>query len=177
MPDGIAPFLLWECEGKAFSRRLTIFRDKVSKGANRFYSDEPVYGKREKVRLDFAITAPTGKPLRGDFSVSVTDAKQIAPDAETDHVVSNLLLTSDLKGYIENPGWYFMPTNQETRNQMLDYVMMTHGWSRFLTDDLRVFPKYELNEPIEVGQYISGRVEGINPKEKGNMISAYNPDE
>jgi hypothetical protein len=47
-----------------------------------------------------------------------------------DHIFARTLLSSDLKGYIHNPGYYFSRVNDSTR-QALDHMMLTHGWSRF----------------------------------------------
>ncbi len=171
-PDGIVHLIVCNANGEALTRRLVFVNNNQAKSHWKFSSDKPMYNTREKVRLDFILTDDTGTPLRGDFSLSITDAKTIKPNHEADNIVSNLLMTSDLKGFIENPAWYFADANDTLRTAMLDLVMLTHGWSRFNTDSLHRKPSYNLSFPIEVGQDISGRVQGIPKKEKGNMISA-----
>jgi len=64
------------------------------------------------------------------LSVSVSDADFLLKDPDEDNIVSNLLLTSDLKGYIHNPAWYLQDT-AKARLDALDLVMMTNGWRRF----------------------------------------------
>jgi hypothetical protein len=46
-------------------------------------------------------------------------------------ILSNLLLTSDLKGYVENPNYYFLNDNKDTRAN-LDLLMLTQGYRRFV---------------------------------------------
>lgn len=179
-PDGILHLIVTNAEGEALTRRLVFISNRNEKNNWTFTTDKPTYAKREKVRIDFMLQNIYGKPLRGDFSMSITDAKTITPDSVADNIVSNLLLTSDLKGFIENPGWYFQTvpdTEKALRTQALDLVMLTHGWSKFNTDALHRLPQYDLTEALEVGQYISGKVSGISSKESGNMISAVNPEE
>lgn len=167
-PDGIIQLLLCDNNGKAFSRRLSFVRnDKQEKWS--VTPNKPLTKKREKIILDLALSMDS-LPLRGDFSVSVTDAGQVSPDFFSDHIVSNLLMTSDLKGYIENPAWYFEDTDS-LKQEALDLVMQTHGWSRFATDNVYTPVIPHLDYKLEAGQYLSGRVEGIPKKEKDNLIS------
>ena len=76
-------------------------------------TDKPTYGKREKISLQIAAKDHEGNPVEGTFSVSITDRKSIQPDSLADNILSNLLLTSDLKGYVEDPAFYFL--NQDAR--------------------------------------------------------------
>jgi hypothetical protein len=46
-----------------------------------------------------------------------------------------LLSSSDLKGNIESPGWYFTNVSQETTEAM-DNLMLTHGWRKFSWDNI-----------------------------------------
>jgi hypothetical protein len=50
-------------------------------------------------------------------------------DAENS-ILANLLLTSDLKGYIEKPSYYFNHDDENTRAD-LDVLMLTQGYHRF----------------------------------------------
>jgi maltooligosyltrehalose synthase len=43
---------------------------------------------------------------------------------------SNILLTSDLKGYVEKPNYYFAKENDDV-NKALDNLMLTQGYRRF----------------------------------------------
>ncbi|MEI9810344.1 MAG: hypothetical protein WDO16_22100 [Bacteroidota bacterium] len=46
-----------------------------------------------------------------------------------------MLLTSDLKGYIHDPAYYFSANTDSVQNA-LDLVMMTNGWRRFRWNDI-----------------------------------------
>lgn len=170
-PDGVLQLLLCDgTSGKALSRRLVFIRNG---GQEKWVAthDKPLDMKREKVIVDLALSDYDGRPLRGDFSVSVIDAGQVTAHSLADNVVSNLLMTSDLRGYIENPAWYFENMDKHKR-EALDLVMLTHGWSRFATDYITATPELPaLNYKLEVGQYISGRVDGLSEKDQGAQIS------
>ena len=66
------------------------------------------YGKRGKMDLTLATTHD-GKPVQGSFSVAVTNTAAVKPDPENEtNILTKLLLTSDLSGYVEKPNYYFL---------------------------------------------------------------------
>ncbi|HEY6063274.1 MAG TPA: hypothetical protein VIV35_06670, partial [Chitinophagaceae bacterium] len=68
--------------------------------------------------------------VTGFFSVAVTDPGYDTYSARQQNIISTFLLTSDLKGYIHNPAFYFSDDNDSVQNS-LDLVMMINGWRRF----------------------------------------------
>lgn len=105
--EGITHFMLIDQQGNVLSERLVFVPDRKTPQWQ-ITPDRPTYGKREKVSLNISIKDDKGNPVNGSFSVSITNRKSIQPDSLADNIVSNLLLTSDLKGYVEDPGFYFL---------------------------------------------------------------------
>src|SRR5699024_10483443 len=68
--------------------------------------------------------------VSGNFSVAVTDADRVLQSPDRNNIVSDLLMTTDLKGYVYNPAWYFRKNDSATQHA-LDLVMLTNGWRRF----------------------------------------------
>ena len=101
------------------------------------------------------MTGSGGIPLTGHLSVAVTDDRDVAPD--TLHtILSSLLLSSELKGYIEWPGYYLQESAQA--KAALDLLMMTNGWRRYDISEVikgnHVLPETE----YEITKKISGTV-------------------
>src|SRR5690606_13813305 len=72
-----------------------------------------------------------GAPVPANFSVSVTDADAVSVDPRSEHTIfSQLLLRSELKGYVEQPNYYFTDVTDEKRDH-LDLLMLTQGFRRF----------------------------------------------
>lgn len=156
---GITHFMLIDEQGNALSERL-IFVPDHKPNQWQITADQPTYGKREKVSLQIAAKDNEGNPVEGTFSVSITDRKSIQPDSLADNILSNLLLTSDLKGYVEDPAYYFL--NQDARTlRSIDYLMMTHGWRRHKMENVLRTPSLNFTNYIEKGQTISGRIMGF----------------
>lgn len=157
--EGITHFMLIDQQGNALSERLVFVPDHKP-NQWQITADQPTYGKREKVSLQIAAKDNEGNPVEGTFSVSITDRKSIQPDSLADNILSNLLLTSDLKGYVEDPAFYFL--NQDARTlRSIDYLMMTHGWRRHKIENVLRTPSLNFTNYIEKGQTISGRIMGF----------------
>ena len=115
-------------------------------------------GKRKKnvIQIDVPDT------LVYNLSVAVTDA-DLNPPASQDNIYSSLLLTSDIKGYVYNPAYYFSGDADSIANH-LDLVMMTNGWRRFKWENVLAgyFPK--LNYLPENYLAIEGKIHGMSKK-------------
>jgi hypothetical protein len=131
----------------------------------------------EKGRNHFSLVMKD--TVLGSFSVSVTDpAYDLLPEREN-NIFSGLLLTSDLKGYIHNPSWYFTG-NADSSRRALDLVMMTNGWRRFKWNDL-VKNKLPENKYKDLSYIsLSGRANLLDSKkgfaEKELLIAINNAD-
>ena len=66
--------------------------------------------------------------LLTNLSISITD-ENVKQDSST-NIFSELLLSSDIKGKINNPAYYFS-NSDETTQQHLDLVMLTNGWRKY----------------------------------------------
>ena len=109
--------------------------------------------------------------------MSVIDGSKVHADENQETTIfSYLLLTSDIKGYIEKPNYYFI-NNDEKTNSDLDVLMQTQGFRRFNYDGIlnNKFPV--INFLAEQGIDISGSLRASNglPINHGN-ISLSIPD-
>ncbi|OOG74312.1 TonB-dependent receptor plug domain-containing protein [Algoriphagus sp. A40] len=121
---------------------------------------------RGKIALDLSSSFQN-QPMDGTFSIAVSDADQVNDETDTyGNIFSSLLLTSDLRGIIHRPGYYFKDQEPETL-EILDLVMLTHGWRRFSWEDLVAgnFPK--IDHFIERGINIEGQITEQQETKKG----------
>lgn len=158
MPSGILQFLLVDSDTQVpLSQRLAFVRNELETPQLSYSTNKNNYRSRDKVSLKLDIKDQEGKPLNGNLSVSVTDDKDLRPDT-TQNIVSCLLLSSELKGYIEDPA-YYLQNNRKT-NHALDLLMQTQGWTRY---DIRAVLAGELETPkipLERTNLIKGNVKG-----------------
>ncbi len=131
LPPGITHITLFDPRGRPAAERLVFVQpEKLLKIA--VSTDQPAYGFREKIRLGIK-TGISNRPVAANLSVSVFRFDDHLAGKE-DNIVSYLLLTSDLKGRIEDPRYYLSGDPQ--RAVALDNLMLTHGWRRFEWQDL-----------------------------------------
>lgn len=133
-------------------------------------ADLPAYKPRQKVKLTLDAKSK-GQPIAADFSVSVTDETKVPFDENSEvTILSSLLLTSDLKGYVEKPNYYFNKTDDKKLGE-LDRLMLTQGYRRFSYKEILAgrYPKIFLLP--EQGITISGTLRDLTgmPIRKGVM--------
>lgn len=116
--------------------QITLFNDKNIPIAERLVFIENYFIQQPKVQLETLNLKARAKnkisfaldSFKNSVAVAITATLNNQSFEET--IASSFLLTSDLKGNIPNPGYYFK--NKETTTlRHLDLLMMTHGWRRF----------------------------------------------
>jgi hypothetical protein len=156
LPSGILTITLFDAGWNAIAERITFVN-------NHEYSFQPTmevehWGLNKRARNDIQVTIPDS--LEGaSLSIAVTDA---AIDRDTsNNIISHLLLTSDLKGYVHNPSYYFSNTS-DSAVQYLDLVMLTHGWRRFKWEDVAKGKLPSITYPKDTSYLsLSGKVYGV----------------
>ncbi|MHC1691131.1 MAG: hypothetical protein AB9833_09910 [Bacteroidales bacterium] len=124
---GINHVLLISSEGKILAERqfFVYENDNVAIDLN-FNKD--IYNNREKVTVSTILKDINGRPVAGEFSVSVIDGN-FKYFSQEDDIESYMLISSELKGKVNNPGYYFdnsIPLNERLR--AVDLLMMVQGW-------------------------------------------------
>lgn len=149
MPSGIMQITVMDTSGMPLAERL-IFVNNNDRLNIQLDADQLNLAGRAKNVFDLSV--PNAE--QGNFSISVTDPDQVKDFPDQDNILSDLLLTSDIKGYVYHPGWYFR--NKDTTTlQALDLVMMTNGWRRFAWEKImnNQFPDIKVpaeNDGLEI---------------------------
>lgn len=159
LPEGILHLVLMDSKGRVYSQRLCFIQEK-NRPELMIQADKESYTNREAVKLVMNLKSSQLRQLQGSFSISVTDDGTVERDSLAGNILSDLLLTSDLKGYIEEPGYYFRKTDRQTTYN-LNLVMLTHGWTRFDIEKTIKGVYEEVPWYMERGQAISGKVDNF----------------
>ncbi len=168
-PSGVSNLLLLNKNMVPISERLVFtYNDDQAKVVCK--SDKDAYPSRSPVGYTVSITDESGSPLSGNFSVSVTDDHEVAADT-TSTILTSLLLTSDVRGNIPDPGYYFRKKDQSSA-YALDLLMLTQGWRRYDTERM-VQNKFMYPDTLLAKGYdISGTVRTVltrKPVENANV--------
>ncbi len=125
LPSGILHFTVFNKDGIPLAERLS-FVDNHEYASK---ADMTLLKTSTEKRGENSIELSFPDLIQRSCSVSITDLPGSSFN-DNDNILSRLLLTSDLKGSVHNPAWYFTNTSDSTK-QALDNLMLTHGWSRF----------------------------------------------
>jgi hypothetical protein len=114
------------------------------------------------------VTDPEGKPLAGNFSMAVTDDKQVKQDTVKETILTRVLLTSDIKGYVEDPGYYYPVKNADSW-EALDNLLLTQGWTNYGQQQATKQPEIKFEAEPEFA--VKGRVSNLfNKPVKGTPV-------
>jgi len=167
-PTGIAQFTLFSQDGQPVAERIAFLEtgDTLNLKLEAHLSTNSV---GQKSNIDIKVKNSEGQPVAGNFSVSVINEDGLAFNEQAEStILDNLLLTSDLQGYIEKPNYYFSNRNNQTRAD-LDLLMLTQGYRRFewkavINDIVRSMPKWQ----AEKLPALSGNVKTLKGKPVAN---------
>ncbi len=170
LPPGIASFSIIDSLGNTYCERLSFVRNFNFPIIN-MQNDRRVYSKRELVNLNLNIQSLRGKSVAGNYSISITDSKTVKLDSLSNNIKSYLLLSSDIKGYVEDPAAYLADDKIETREKT-DVLMLTQAWRRFNTADVVKNSKVQTDFYLEAGQTLSGKILNLlgKPSKKCDII-------
>jgi hypothetical protein len=164
-PTGIAQFTIFNSNGEPLNERVAFVRsnDLMQLAVK---TEKNSYKSKELIKVDLSAKDGKGQAtLGGNFSVSVIDETKVPMDETNETTIfSNMLLTSDLKGYVEKPNYYFTAENEDV-NKALDDLMLTQGYRRFAWKEIinptNAKPAFEAEG---LGAKISGRVMTLGSK-------------
>lgn len=157
VPEGVCRIYLFDHNGNKFASRSFYHHSPVAVAPSLDVStDKPVYGPFEKVQLSFNLTDGNGNPFRDRFCLSVRDTRGQS-NAFADDLRTAMLLSSDLKGLIENPSWYFDSDSPE-RDDALDLLCMVQGWERYdwdiMTGQKEFTEKHRMEENLTLNGWV-----------------------
>lgn len=159
-PTGIVSFHLFSPTGVPLSERL-LFNQVDALLDIQINSNKQTYVPKEAVTLDIAL--PKDVPATGgSYSIAVIDETKVPMDEDgITTILSSLLLSAELHGFIEKPNYYFNKDNDHAKAD-LDILLLTQGYRRIdfkkiiadKADGLHFFP--------EQGVAISGSLRQLN---------------
>lgn len=170
LPNGIVQITLLSPDGEPLSERLVFIQPQKLIDIQ-VKTDKDSYARKDLVKMKLNVNSPVDS-LIGNYSVSVIDESKVPFNDDNDRtIVSSMLLTSDLKGYVEKPNYYFNEKNTN-RLEALDALMMTQGFRRFDYKELVQGKLPQVRFMPEQGITLSGilRLNTGRPQPNGGLL-------
>ena len=177
IPEGVCRISLFDNSGNLFASRAVYHRSPDLKTPLlEVQSDKENYDPFEKVNLRFQLKDGQGNPFRDRFCLSVRDSRSQG-NILADDLRTSMLLSSDLKGFIENPSWYFDSDDAE-RETALDLLMLVQGWERYdwqtMTGQKEFRERHRLEESLTLNGWVMN-TSGKEPIEGIEVLAALMP--
>ena len=150
-PSGVYQLTVFDTKGRVFADRLFFNRGKED--LNPTLSIEGLkeeYQPYEPVSL--TLKAP---PSKSSISISVRDDFRRDCLYDDSNILTEMLLASEIRGFVPQPGWYFEADDEEHR-AALDLLMMTQGWRRFDWRSMAVAGAWDITQPAEQAPILIG---------------------
>lgn len=131
LPTGVNDLVVMTQEGQVLADRLFfVDHHDLNKQLITVEGLKKEYGPYEKISLK--LQAPANIKT---MSLAVRDNSYDTPTYDTGNILTDLLLSSDLKGFVANPDYYF-EADDSTHRARLDLLLMVQGWRRYDVKDI-----------------------------------------
>ena len=177
LPEGVNQLTLFDTQGRIHAERLTFISALPEKNISLAGKKNEELKPKQKVSLDFEVKDREGKPISTTFSLAVRDA-----DTETPlngaygggSMAANLLLGSELKGYIHDVD-YYLEADDRTHRLHLDLLLCTQGWRRYDWTSMTRPHDFEVTYPVEEGIMVVGNLTSTfrNREKEGVEMKVY----
>lgn len=173
LPTGIIQFTLFSNKKEPLAERILFNKNDLAKLDFSVDKNAQNYQARDKITLDITSSTANNTGCLSDLSIAVRDLQQVNTDGHYQSSIwRHVLLESEIKGYIENPEYYFEESSRE-RRYALDLLLLTQGWRRY---DLTKTISEELPSTtyaIERGLHITGKLRGAKKEIQNYFLSAF----
>jgi len=170
-PTGMVNITLMTTDRRPLNER-TVFVDRHDQINVALATEKAHYSPHDSIALKIKVSDSQGNPLKGNFSMAVTDDQLVSPrPLNDDDICSHFLLTSSIKGYVQDPAYYFSPKNAD-RFAALDDLLLTQAWVGYDWGEL--FNPTPAKHPAEREFKITGAVQGpFNKPMKGTHVMLF----
>lgn len=188
-PVGVCRIVLFTENGEILASR-SVFNgnSKYVAPTIEVKANKQNYDALEKIQLSFKLKDKDGNPFRDRFCISVRDESDYGTQY-SDNLMTDFLLTSDLKGFIHNPSYYFESADKQHLKN-LDLLCMIQGWERYDWEYMTDNKTFKEVRRKETGLTLDGEImtdrltwdramNNVNvyvsllPRNKGNMQVGY----
>lgn len=166
LETGVVQITVYDLQGRVWADRLAFF-DKGDLAQQRIQ----IHGLNPD---GYAAYAPVSLNLQGQpnasVSVAVRDNASSTFTFDTSNILTEMLLCSQIRGYVEQPEYFFEIRDQE-RQRALDLLLMVQGWRRYKWVEMAVPNGFSLTQPYEHTEWLHGQVSRYQTVEREDQLT------
>ncbi|MBQ8969515.1 MAG: hypothetical protein IJ064_07285 [Bacteroidaceae bacterium] len=156
LPTGVIQLTVFNAQGRIYADRLVFVRQPDFQPQNITFSGlKEQYEPYEEVEMEMQVQcSATGSP---GLSLAVRDAAHSNYTFDSGNIMTEMLLASQIRGFVEQPEYYFEADDPEHR-QALDLLLLVQGWRRYDWVEMATPGAFALREPYERTELLMGEV-------------------
>lgn len=152
LPTGVNDITLFDTHGGVLADRLLFVNNHDYDGYCISVESAVKHSYSPYEQISVSVKANgVGQPT--NLSLAIRDTRTDEPSYNDGNMMTDLLLSSELKGFIANPAYYF-ETDDEKHRADLDLLMMVQGWRKYkwqeLSDTLYLERRYQPETTLSV---------------------------
>jgi hypothetical protein len=177
-PSGIVHFTLLDPDGNPVSERLAFNKNNLDNVNTEIQLDGESFGLRDEVALTMVVADGENVLVPAEVSLSVFDDTYAGYQEHSTDIRSRLYLETEIRGYIEDPGYYF--SDQPNAGRYLDNLLLTQGWRSYDMQSVSNMDDITLFSLPEEGFSITGTIKSGfrgRPIENATVAFSLNDDQ
>ncbi len=166
LETGVAQLTVFNAEGRIYADRL-IFMDKEDIDLQAItFSGIKGNGYAPYEAIGISVKGAENATI----SLAVRDGRNSTYTFDTGNILTEMLLSSQIKGFVEQPE-YFFEARDEQRRTDLDLLLMVQGWRRYNWVEMTHQGAFSVNHPYERTEILLGEVNLYTPEEEENQFT------
>ncbi len=160
LPTGVAQITVYNAQGRVYSDRLCfiLHPQDLKASAVHFSGIQPLYEPFDSIHLSVENPLAAGSTI----SLAVRDAATSEYLYDSSNMLTEMLLCSQIRGFVEQPHYYF-EKDDETHRRHLDLLLMVQGWRRHNWITMATPGIFRINHPFEKTPIYFGAVYHYEP--------------
>ena len=146
LPTGVAQVTVYNAQGRVYSDRLCFIRHQqdIDSAAVHFSGIERTYEPFDPIHVSVNNPSAAGSTI----SLAVRDATTSEYLYDSSNILTEMLLCSQIRGFVEQPHYYF-EKDDEIHRRHLDLLLMVQGWRRHNWITMATPGIFRINHPYE----------------------------
>lgn len=145
LPQGIAEITLFDASLVPIAERLVYINQDKKLNITAVLSEKS-FTQRGKAVLKIKVKDENGQPVIANLGITVFD-KIYQNKSDSSNILSHVYLSSQLKGRIYNPSFYFSIKSKD-RDEALDLLMLTQGWRKYVWNEMNLKKIEEAHQQV-----------------------------
>lgn len=149
---GVCQATVFDEDGRIYADRLFFVRGE--EGGRLTFDGIPTDTAEPFSQMNLTVK---GGKAGSTVSLAVRDASNMEYTHDNGNILTEMLLSSQIRGFVEKPGYFFEADDAE-HNRALDLLLMIQGWRRYDWHTMATPKAFVLNHMPEQTQRMMGEV-------------------